>query len=298
MTAAAPIAYLRSATLPAGAFLPKKDIAISPDDRGFTLADGVYEVIRSYQGRMFEAAAHFARLRHSLAAVSINLTDFESLPATALELLRLNRLQQSDAVIYLQVTRGSAPRALPFPVPVPLPTVYACASVLPADDRERANGIAVITVPDTRWRHCDIKSIGLLPNVLAHQAAIESGAAEALFIRDGVITEGTHTSVFAVCAGRVATHPADERVLPGITRSVVLELCRRLNISTSESPVKVADLPACDELFLACTTAEILPVVMIDGSPVSHGVPGPVTRRLQSTFHDYVRSVAGTDTLS
>jgi D-alanine transaminase len=249
--------------------------------------DGIYEVIRSYSGRLFKASDHLARLHHSLAAVRIRLPEPGRLLTIAEDLLRRNGLAHVDAIVYIQVTRGAAARQLVFPERA-VPTLYleAVALARPADER----GVSVITVTDTRWQRCDIKAIGLLPNVLARQAATEAGADEAVFVRHGLVTEGTHTSVFAARGGAVLTHPAGPAILPGITRSVVLELCSALRIPVSETPVPAADLPGLDEVFLACTTGEVMSVVRVDSRPVGAGTPGPLTRRLQAAFRDYVRS--------
>lgn len=169
-----------------------------------------------------------------------------------------------------------------------LPTVYVetCPCAVSAADSDR--GVSVITVTDVRWSRCDIKAIGLLPNVLARMQATEAGAAEAVFVRDGLVTEGTHTNVFGVLGGTVITHAADNYVLAGITRGVVLELCGSLGIPVSEAGISEVLLPELDELFLAATTAEVTPIAGVNGRPVGNGHPGPVTRRLQAAFRDYV----------
>lgn len=280
-------AYYRSAAKPRGVFLPRDKICVSANDRGFLFGDGAYEVIRSYRGRMFKTGEHLARFRHSLEFLGIPFDDAGALPEIAAELIARNRLDSGDAAVYIEVTRGIAERALAYPAGL-VPTVYVEARRLAAAGREAEDGVAVVLVPDIRWQRCDIKAIGLLSNVLAQQHAAGLGAAEAVFVRDGIVTEGTHANVFGVRQDVVRTHPAGAHVLPGITRAAVLELCRRLAIAAAETPVSGAELPALDEVFLACTTGEVMPVVRVDGRPVGNGRPGPLTSRLQAAFREHV----------
>jgi D-alanine transaminase len=261
--------------------MPGSRACISPNDRGFTHADGVYEIVRSYAGTLFRIPDHLARLKRSLAAVRIAVPDVDTFAETAAELLRRNRLDKKDATVYIQITRGIAER-MRAPGPA-IPTVYIETSPLIAR-RALCRGVSVITLPDIRWGRCDIKTIGLLPNALARMQATDKGVYEALFIRDGFVTEGTHTNVFGVKDGTVLTHPPDHHILPGITRTVLLELCRALGIPISESPIPEPELTRLDELFLTCTTAEVIPVLRVNDVAVADGKPGPITRRLQSAF--------------
>lgn len=258
-----------------------------PTDRGFMFGDGVYEVIRSYGGKLFKAREHLARLAHSLAVVRIAYPEPERFLYVADELIRRNQLLETDAVVYLEVTRGAAMRQLQFPSQV-VPTVYAEATLLPATACSAERGVGAILVPDIRWKRCDIKSVGLLPNVLARQQASECGAEEAIFVHDGRVTEGTHTSVFGVLGGAVRTHPVNQMILAGVTRSVVIALCRSLGIQVVESPIAAGELERLEELFLTCTTGEIMPVVTLDGRMVGTGTVGPITRRLLLAFREYV----------
>lgn len=276
----APLAYFN------GSYVPKADIRLSPDDRGFLFADGVYEVVRGYGGRLFALEAHLGRLADGLAALRITGTDAMALAPVCEELIRRNRLD-GQALIYLQVTRGAAPRRHAFPEPAVPPTVYATPLPFrPRGDPER--GIAAITAPDLRWTRCDIKSVALLPNVLAHQQAVEAGAQEAILVRDGVALEGTATSFFGVFGGAVRTAPRSNYILPSITRSITLELCAACGIPAEERPILVEDVARADELFLAGTTVEIMPIVRLDGRPVGPGRPGQVTRRLQRLFAERI----------
>jgi D-alanine transaminase len=266
-----------------GNYLPKDEVRISPDDRGFVFGDGVYEVIRSYGGNLFAVDAHLARMRWGVCELAINGADVDQLGDVAAELIRRNNFTSGDATVYLQVTRGAAPRAHAFPDPAVPPTVYAQAGrFTPKGDP--AKGIVTITVPDIRWARCDIKTVQILPNCLANQRARASGAQEALFVRDGVVLEGSHSSVFFVFGEEVRTAPKTNYILPSITRDVVLELCRESGIPARESPVFAHELPRATEAFLAGTTMEVMPIVRIDGMAVGGGGPGPVTRRLQERF--------------
>ncbi len=286
----ASLVYFRAENLPEGRFLEQDKVAVSPEDRGFQLGDGVYEVIRSYSGRLFHADEHLVRLRNSLAGVRIELGDVDKLGAIGLELIEKNGLTTGDALVYIQVTRGVQPRFAPQSQRPTLPTVYVGTARIEPDVRAQEQGVSVITVPDTRWARCDIKAIGLLPNVLARFAAQEQGADEAVFVRNGLVTEGTHTSVFGVSKGKVATHPADTRILAGITRAVVLDLCRQLELNVEQVPMRESELSTLDELFLACTTGEVIPVARLNHQPIGTGIPGELTRRLQVAFRSYVEA--------
>jgi len=272
-----------------GRFIPKDDVRISPEDRGFMFADGIYEVIRSYDGRLFKADEHLARLGRSLEGLRINHPSREDFKAIAAELIRRNNLEKGDAKFYVQITRGEAERAHSFPEGETYPTVYASVASLPGNDEKLKNGVKIILVPDVRWTRCDIKAVSLLPNVLASQQAKEAGAEEAVFVKDGVVTEGAHTNFFAVFNGRLATHPSTNEILSGITRRVILELCQNLKLPCDERPVREKELKDADELFIASTISEVMPVVMVDDWEVAGGRPGPVTMKLQRAFKEEVR---------
>ncbi len=270
-----------------GAYLPKDELRLSPDDRGFIFADGVYEVVRSYAGALFALDEHLDRLARGLEAIQITGVDVPGLGAISAELLDKNGLSGSAAMVYIQVTRGAAPRAHAFPSPAVPPTVYVAATPL-EPNADPARGVAAITVPDIRWARCDIKSIALLPNCLAHQQAHEAGAFEAVFVRDGVALEGTHTSLFGVFDGLVRTAPNSTYILPSITRGIVLDICSANGIPSEEAAILLEDLCRADELFLAGTTIEILPIVELDGAPVDTGRPGPVSRCMLELFHSRI----------
>jgi D-alanine transaminase len=269
-------------------FLPKEDVHISPDDRGFLFADGAYEVVRSYNGKLFRLPEHMQRLENSLRGIRIAVPDMGRLQDVAAQLIRHNDLTHTDAALYVQITRGVAPRKHAFPPSDTPPTVYASAKPFLASSERAENGVRTILIPDIRWSRCDIKSVALLPNVLASQQAQESGAYEAVFVRDGLITEGSHANFAAVFDGQLITHPKTNHILPGITREIALDLCRDLGLPYRESPISEAKLREADELLLLGTTTEIMPVVQVDDWQVADGQPGPLTRTLQRAFRALV----------
>ena len=269
-----------------GHFIPKEDVKISPDDRGFLFADGVYEVIRSYDGRLFKAENHLNRMDRSLRELRIDGPDEESLRDIAEKLIPYNHFGDGDAVLYIQITRGVAPRRHSFPDKETRPTIYACPSPLQPPEEKWESGVKVILVPDIRWARCDIKSVALLPNVLASQQAVERGAEEAVLVRDGVITEGSHSNFCAVFDGQLVTYPKSNYILSGITRGVVLDLCNELNIPSREAPILERELKEADELMILGTTIEVMPAVQVDDWKVGDGKPGPITVRLQQAFHE------------
>lgn len=271
-----------------GQYLPREDVRVSPDDRGFLLADGAYEVIRSYRGRLFRLTEHLTRLERSLRELRFTRPDVSKLDAVAETLLRRNDLDGEDAVLYIQVTRGVAPRTHAFPSPGTTPTVYLATSPFRASSEKWEHGVNVILVPDIRWTRCDIKSVALLPNVLASQEAKERGAEEAVFVREGILTEGAHTNICGVFGGHLVTHPATHHILAGVTRQVVLDLCAELEVPVIESPIYRQALAKADELMILGTTTEIMPVIQVDDWQVGDGRPGPLTRKLQQAFRELV----------
>jgi D-alanine transaminase len=273
-----------------GRYLSKDEIHISPDDRGFLLGDGSYEVVKIYRGKPFRLDAHLKRFEHSLHEIGLNHPELRLFETVAKELIRRNGMENEDGSLYIQITRGVAPRSHPFPDPPVPPTVYA--SVGPAASlREKwERGVKIILMPEMRWSRCDVKSISLLANVLASQKAKDSGAEEAVFVRDGFVTEGTHTNVCAVRDGKLMTHPVKNAILDGITREAILELSIGLGIPVEEKPLPLDRFLKSDEIFLLGTTTEIMPVVEVDDRQVGDGTPGPLTRRLQKAFHEMTQS--------
>lgn len=274
-----------------GEFLPLEEVRISPLDRGFLFGDSVYEVIPSYAGRFFLLGAHLDRLARSLAAIRLpNPFGREQWERHLAELLRHNGAEPADGSpppdlgLYLQVTRGVAPRDHAFP-DRPEPTVLGMVSpIRPLGPVVHEAGVSAVTRTDERWGRCDIKATTLLANVLARQEAVESDAVEALLLRDGRLTEGAASNAFVVRDGTLVTPPLDSGMLAGVTREFVLELARREGIPLAERAVTAAELRAADEVWLSSSTRELLPVTRIDGEPVGSGRPGPLWARVHAAY--------------
>jgi len=273
-----------------GNLIAKNEASVSPEDRGFNFADGIYEVIKYYGGRPFRYNDHMARLRRSLHEIQIDFGDFDQLETVFQELLEKNSLTNQEAGIYLQITRGSHTRIHRFPENTP-PTVYATAFPFASKPDQLENGVKVITAEDIRWLRCDIKSISLLPNVLYAQKAEELEAAETIFIRNGIVTEGTHSSFMAVKNGVVYTHPDSNLILPGITKKVILEICRENNIQVIEEGIQASELDNMDEMMIVGTGSEVTPVVKMDEKMVGNGSPGPVTCFIRDKFFEQTRRI-------
>jgi D-alanine transaminase len=264
---------------------------IPVEDRGFIFGDGVYEVWRVIGGRLFETERHLARLKFGLRELRIaepDLTDADVLCGIADRLLTESGLLDGEATLYVEITRGAAPRTHNFPPAGTKPTVFATVNRFTPPEELRARGAAAITMPDIRWLRCDIKTVQLLPNVLAKQAAVEAGATEAWLIRDGVVTEGSHANVLGVLDGAIRTHPTNNLILPGITRSVVLELARAAGIPVVEEAFGERDIANLEEAFLAGTTTDVMPIVRVDDRVIGDGAPGPITRRLHTAFRAHL----------
>ena len=276
-----------------GSFVPRAEARVSVEDRGFVFGDGVYEVLRAINGRLFATRFHNQRLEKSLAGIRIELKGGDS-PARFVDigrqLLKENNLLGGEATLYMQVTRGAATRAHNFPPAGTAPAIYiSVAAFTPYNDLAES-GASAITHPDLRWGRCDLKTLNLLPNVLASQVAKERGTFEAMLIRDGVVTEGTKTNFFGVVNGSLRTHPCDTHILPGITRSVLGELATALNIELDETPIRESEIPKLSELFLTGTTTDVMPIVKLDDKPVGKGTPGELTRKLQRVLAESLAS--------
>jgi len=269
-----------------GAYVDRAHATIPVDDRGFLFGDGVYEVTRAVGGQLFEAERHLRRLARGLEGLRIDLPadlDAARLIAISERLLEHNGLVHGDATVYLQITRGVAERRHHFPPSGTPPTVLLGASRLAVPDDVRRTGAAAVTTADLRWLRCDLKTVNLLPNVLAKQQAVEAGAFEAILIRDTVVTEGASSNVFAVVDGVLRTHPATPLILAGITREVVLELAADF-VPVALEPIPLAVLFRASEVMITATTADVMPVVTLDGQPVGDGRPGAVARRLHTAL--------------
>lgn len=271
-------------------FMEKEAVCISPDDRGFLFADSLYEVIRSYKGSFFRIKEHLSRLGYGAVHLKLGRTDFSELEEIAGELVVRNRLESEDALVYFQVTRGVAKRSHAFPLPTPFPTIYGTASKFDPDpaDKDRENGIHIITIADTRWARCDMKTTALTPNILANQAAVETGAREAIFVRDGVMLEGSHSNFAAVFDNVLVTAPLSNYILGGITRQFVIELCARENIRVEERPIFEQDIHLATEMMILGTTTEVTPIVRMNNTILKGGKPGPVARALQLAYNQEI----------
>jgi D-alanine transaminase len=267
-----------------GEFLPLERATIRVEDRGFQFADGVYEVVRTYGGQPFATDEHLARLFRSLDAIELKVPlNAEQLKSIIRE--GIGRAGFAEAIVYLQITRGCAPRHRGMPKDAE-PTIVMTVRELRAPATElRENGITVITLPEFRWTRCDIKSIALLPSVLAYHAARKADANDAIFVDgDETVNEATAGNVFVVTQGRLRTPPKSTRILSGVTRDKILEAARAAGIETAEERVIKPDLYAAEELFLTSTTAEVVPIVTVDGKPIGTGKPGPVSARIYEQF--------------
>jgi D-alanine transaminase len=273
-----------------GSYVDAKDAMISVDDRGFCFADGIYEVIRVYDGKPFMYDAHITRMRAGLHALQISQEPVAGLQDVVSKLINDNEVT-GDGTVYIQITRGVAPRRHAFPAGDVKPTVYVTAKPFKLYPGEYfTKGVGAITVPDTRWTRCDIKSISLLPNVLANSAAHEQDAFEALFVKDGVMIEGSHSNLFGVIDGTLVTYPSCNYILSGISRAIVLSIARSMEIPTREGPILFPEhLGQIQELFLSGTTTEVMPVTTLNNRPVGTGKPGPVTARLRDAFSELTR---------
>lgn len=268
-----------------GEYVPKEAARVPVDDRGFLFGDGIYEVTASYHGALFRFDQHVARMARGLAALRIDF-DLAGLRGIKEELLSRNGLDEADAAyVYVQVTRGVAPRTHAFPSPPAQPTVYGFARPYRRPERDRwEQGFAAVTIPDIRWARVDIKAIALLPNVLAQQAAVDAGVEDAIYVRDGMAMEGAHNNLFAVFDGVVTTAPRTNYILHGVTRDCVIELAGGMGIPVDERTIPVDELYGADEVFFTGTTTEVRPTVRIDGRTIGDGATGPVARRLFDAF--------------
>jgi D-alanine transaminase len=265
--------------------IPRTEAVADIDDRGLQFGDGIYEAVRLYEGRPFLMDEHLTRLRRSARELGMSPAfagkGFEA---------RLEELAQkegiSTGILYFQVTRGVYPRSQEFP-PADLPVqILAYARPLARPLEQIQGGTKVAMVPDIRWLRCDIKSLNLLPNVLARQAAKERGCGEAVQHRDGIVTEGAFSNVFKVSSGTVFTHPESNLILSGITRAHVMGLARAAGIPVREEAFTTSDLCGAEEVFITSTSNEVMPVIAVDGRAVGDGKPGEVTRRLQLLYEE------------
>lgn len=274
-----------------GSYLPKEDIKISPDDRGFLFAEGIYEVVRWYEGFFYDMESHLTRMKRSLRELSIRWPEEDSFPLMARELIKLNKLERSSSLVYLQVTRGAAKRTHSYPSPPVDPTIYAFAREFIPENAGRESGIGILLKEDIRWGRCDIKSVALLPNTMAYQEALDKGFFECAFTRAGLITECSHSNIFFVIKGIVYTHPESPFVLSGVTRKNIIRVARKADVPVIEEAVKEILVGDIQEAFITNTSGEITPVININGKAVGDGLPGPITRIIRERFNDEICSI-------
>lgn len=270
-----------------GEFMPKETAKISPDDRGFIFADGVYEVAKYYNGRPFRYEDHIQRLQRSLRELEIDFAEIDGLQSVFNELIKRNNLFDKHAGVYLQITRGVNKRIHYFPENIN-PTVYAFAFDLPSFKNNLENGINVITHEDIRWQRCDIKSVSLLPNTMLYNKAVKTGAGECILIRNGMVTEATHSSVLGVKNEIVITCPLSNLILPGITRKVIMEICAAVKIPFEEREFSEIEMYDMDEIIIAGTGSEITPAIQVNDKIIGNGNPGKITRFIQNRFFEMV----------
>jgi D-alanine transaminase len=276
-----------------GKLLPKDEIKLSPDDRGFLFADGIYEVVRWYEGFFYDMISHVTRLKRSLRELRINWSEADSFPAFAGNLIKMNNLENQPAMVYLQVTRGAARRSHSFPSPEVPPTAYAYAWGFIPDRNSMETGIKVMLKEDIRWSRCDIKSVALLPNTLSFQEAYENGLKECIFIRNGLITEGSHSNIFFVIDNTLFTHPESNHILSGITRKNILRIAQESGIKIREEALQENRIRLIQEAFITNTSAELTPVTEIGGNTIGEGVPGPVTKSIRTKFDNEIKALKG-----
>jgi len=273
-----------------GKWVEPGEAVIQPEDRGYNFGDGIYEVVRIYQGRLYEWDGHIERLYRSAREIKMDLPWTEGeLTAIAQELLVKNGInQEDDAILYLQVTRGTSPRQHDIPAGTK-PVLMAFARKKERPYKEMEAGIRARIVEDIRWLRCDIKTLNLLGAVLVKQEAKDAGAQDCILHRQGIVTECSAANFFAVKNGQLYTHPANHLILHGLTRRTVIDLARQAGITVNEEPFTTDFVKTADELFLTGTTSEVMPIIQVDGQAVGNGQPGPVVRKLQELFDAHIK---------
>lgn len=277
-----------------GRYVHHRDAYVHREDRGYQFADGVYEVMAFYNRRFLDEELHLKRLERSLSELSIDMPmSWAAFSLIFRELLEKNT--REHGTIYIQISRGVAQRDHSFPKNVKPSVVISITGPKLPRRQEVEQGVEVITAPDIRWERCDIKALSLLPNILAKQKAVESGVREAWLVRNGkVITEGSSTNSYIVNAkGDLVTHPLNNGILGGVTRDVLLSLARKNSIKVIERPFTINEVALAVEAILTSTTSNVLSVVKVNGRKVGTGVPGPITRRLQSLYAEHIYKQTG-----
>ncbi|NRS47318.1 D-amino-acid transaminase [Brevibacillus sp. HB2.2] len=274
-----------------GKWVEEGQVAVHPEDRGYNFGDGIYEVVRIYKGRMYQWDGHLTRLFRSAKEIKMELPwSAEELTDLANQLITKNNITENDdANLYLQVSRGSAPRVHDIPSGIqPVIMGFVRRKDRPVADMKK--GLTAQLIEDIRWLRCDIKTLNLLGAVLVKQYAKDAGAQESILHRNGVITECSASNLFVVKNGELYTHQADNLILHGITRQVVIDLARNNGITVHEEAFDIPFLKQADEVFLTSTTAEIMPLISVDGVAVGNGQPGPVVLTLQDLFEQHINT--------
>ncbi|MBM7602129.1 D-alanine transaminase [Metabacillus crassostreae] len=275
-----------------GTIVDKSTVHIDIEDRGYQFGDGIYEVIRIYNGKLFTEDEHLKRLIKSATAIEINMPySIKEIKDLLNKLINENNVTMG--IVYIQVSRGVSPRKHSFTAIHTAPVFIAYTSELEIPKDSLRCGVSAITIEDIRWLRCDIKSLNLLPNVLAKQKATAENCFEAIQYRDDTVTEGSSSNVWIVKEGIIKTHPANNLILNGITRQVILSICKELGMKTIEEEFTTKELLNADEVFLTGTTTEVMPIIVIDNHKISTGIPGPVTKNIQSLFTVKIESKCG-----
>ncbi|MCI2948281.1 D-amino-acid transaminase [Staphylococcus caledonicus] len=272
-----------------GEFINQEDAKVSYEDRGYVFGDGIYEYIRAYDGKLFTVTEHFERFIRSAGELQIDLGyTVEELIDIVRQLLEVNEIKSGG--VYIQATRGVAPREHSFPTPEVKPVLMAFAKSYDRPYEDLKNGINAVTVEDIRWLRCDIKSLNLLGNVLAKEYAVKYNASEAIQHRGETVTEGASSNVYAIKDGKIYTHPVNNYILNGITRKVIKWITEDYELPFIEETFDVEFLKNADEIIISSTSAEVMPVIKLDGETVGDGNVGPITRKLQEGFDKYIET--------
>ena len=268
-----------------GEILPIEKAYVPIEDRGYQFGDAVYEFIASYNGKLFCLDKHLDRLEHSMQGLSMPTIPREDIRNAVMRLFEKSGIARAG--IYMQISRGVSPRNHPFPESAKPQFAMTIRPVEEKPPELRQTGATAITVEDLRWGRCDLKTVQLLPNVLAKQMAQEAGVFDAIFVsQEGVVREATSSNIFIVTDGRLVTHPLTPQILPGITRTVVIDLCRTIDLAVEERFYSVDDLFSAEEAFLTGTVTEVLPIVTVDGNRIGNGRVGSVTSRLYRALRE------------
>ncbi len=274
-----------------GKFLPLEEAHVSVLDRGFIFADGVYEVIPAYGGKLFRLSEHLQRLENSLNSIKLSNPLTEQQWVEILETI-ITKNSGTNQSVYLQITRGPAKRNHNFPEQV-VPTVFVMSEELKS--LPPSTGVKAITCNDTRWQNCDIKSISLLANILLRNQAIETGAAESILIRDGYVMEGAASNIFVIVDGVAITPPKNQFILPGITRDLIIEAMQAANLPCKEADIPIAYLETATEIWMTSSTKEIVPIIELDGKMIGTGKPGVVWSQVWEIYQNYKQKICSND---